>query len=231
MSRIRSGLALAGLLLALAAPLRAQSIPSPYRYIERGQEAGPIVGHLSPDRGRFGFGPGPAVAYGGRYGVELTGPLALEGVVTALRTTRDVINPARQEGDRDTGQDADVALVILEARLRFALTGRRTWNGLQPYVMTGGGVVFDAEGLQAADVTQLEERDRFDFGTRFTGSFGGGVRWIVNDRVTLRTEGLLNLWRLNTPAGYQDPERGFEAVPDSEWVSTRGVTVALTWRW
>ncbi len=231
MTKIRCALGTAALALAVAAPLRAQTISSPYRYIENGQEAGAFAGYLSADRGRFGFGPGPAMIAGGRYGVELTGPLALDGVFSVLRTTRDVINPARQEGQRDTGADADVALLLFEARLRFALTGRRTWNGLQPYLTAGGGFGFDAEGRQRADIVELEERDRFEFGTKFTGSFGGGARWIVNDRATVRLEGLINLWKLSTPDGFQDPERGFEAVPESEWANARGVTLSFTWRW
>lgn len=230
MSRIRSGVLLAAVALGTAVPASAQSIPSPYRYVEKGQEAGPFVGYLSPDRGRFGFGPGASMILGARYGVEITGPVALEGVVTSLRTTRDVVNPARQEGERVVGE-ADVALVFLEARLRFALTGRRSWHGLQPYVMAGGGLAFDVEGVQRDDVLELEERDRFEFGTKFTGSFGGGARWILTDRLTLRSELLMNLYKLDTPDGFQDPERGFEAVPDSEWTSARGISLALTWRW
>jgi hypothetical protein len=230
MSRFRTGALSAGLVLVLAPTLHAQTIPSPYRYIEHGQEAGAFVGWLSADRGRFGFGPGPGLVLGGRYGVELTGPLALEAALTTFRTTRDVVNPARAEGDRVVGE-ADVALVLIEARLRFALTGRRTWRGLQPYVLTGGGISFDVEGTQRDDVLELEERDRFDFGTKFTGSLGAGARWMVGDRLTLRAETLLNLWKLGTPAGFQDEERGFEAVPDSEWANARGVTLSLTWRW
>lgn len=232
MSRSRSGAALAATLLALMLPDagEAQTISSPYRYVEQAQEAGVFVGHLSPDRGQFGFGPGPGLVLGARYGLELTGPLALEGVVTSFPTTRDVVNPARIEGDRIVGE-ADVALVIVEARLRFTLTGRRTWHRLQPFIVAGGGLAFDAEGVQRDDVVNLEERDQFVFGTKFTGIVGGGVRWLLGDRLGLRAEGSINLWKLDTPAGYEDPERGFESVPESEWSNATGFTVSLTWRW
>jgi hypothetical protein len=232
MSRYRSGAAFAATLLALLLPDsgEAQTISSPYRYVEQRQEAGAFVGHLSPDRGRFGYGPGPGLLLGARYGLELTGPLALEGVVASFPTTRDVINPAREEGDRIVGE-ADMALVMLEARLRFTLTGRRTWYRLQPYVVAGGGFAFDVEGVQRDDVVNLEERDRFDFGTKFMGSLGTGVRWLFTDRLGLRAEGLLSLWKLDTPSGYEDPARGFEAVPESEWTNATGFTVSLTWRW
>jgi hypothetical protein len=36
--------------------------------------------------------------------VELTGPLSLEGVVGLVSGTRDIVSPARPEGDRVMGQ-------------------------------------------------------------------------------------------------------------------------------
>ncbi len=225
----RFGAALTGLLLTAVAPLHAQSIPSPYRYIEEGQEGGLFVGTLSPDRGRFGFGPAPALGFGARYAVELAGPLALEGVWTVLPTTRDVINPARPEGDRKI-DEAEVFLNDIDVRLRFDLTGRRTWHAVQPFLLAGGGVAFDAAGTQVED-QPLEAGDRFDFGTKFTGVFGGGFRIMLPGHFVLRADASLSLWKLNYPDGYRDPERGFENVPNSEWVNNGALTLGLAYRW
>jgi hypothetical protein len=227
---IRCALACAGLLfLPLVAPLAAQTIPSPYRYIEERQEVGVFVGHLSSDQGLFGYAPAPGMAVGVRYGLELAGPLGLEGIVTSLPTTRDVLHPGRAEGDRKIAE-ADALLTAVEARLRFALTGRRTWHGLQPYVSTGIGIAFDAQGYQNED-DLLVEGDRFDFGTRFTGSLGGGARVLLGSRLALRAEATMILWKLGVPDGFRDEERGFEDVPDDEWVNNGGLSLGLAWRW
>lgn len=221
--------ALAGLLLSTAIPAAAQSIPSPYRYIEEGQEAGLFVGRLSSERGLFGYGPAPGLSLGLRYSVEVSGPFALEGIFTSLPTTRDVMSPGRAEGDRRIGE-ANVALAAFEARLRFALTGRRTWNGVQPFLVLGGGLAFDAEGTQQADL-ELQEQDRFDFGTRFTGTIGGGLRYILADRFVIRGDATMSIWKLNVPEGFRDPELGFEDSPESEWANSPGITLGIAYRW
>lgn len=221
--------ALAGLLLSTAIPAAAQSIPSPYRYIEEGQEAGLFVGRLASERGLFGYGPAPGLSLGLRYSVEVSGPLALEGIFTSLPTTRDVVSPGRAEGDRKIGE-ANVALAAFEARLRFALTGRRTWNGVQPFLVLGGGLAFDAEGAQQADL-ELQEQDRFDFGTRFTGTIGGGLRYILANRFVIRGDATMSIWKLDVPEGFRDAELGFENSPESEWANSPGLTLGIAYRW
>lgn len=231
MSRFSTLRTLQSLLLGsalVAAPVAAQSIPSPYRFIEKGQEGGIFVGYLDADPGRFGFGPKSAPATGIRYGLELAGPLGLEGLATVIPTERDIINPARVEGDRVVGDPAEATLLFVEARLRFALTGRRTWNGLQPYVFAGVGLGLNVQGNQQED-ERLLEGDRFDFGTKFLGSTGGGARFFLSSRFVMRLEGALQLYQLKTPGGFQDPERELGTVPESEWVAGKGISLGLAY--
>lgn len=211
-----------------AAPLAAQSIPSPYRFIEERQEIGVFGGLFHGDAGRYGFGPGPGPLSGLRYGLELSGPLGLEGLVSFAPTTRDVINPGREEGDRKV-EEAEVALVFFEARLRFALTGRRTWHGFQPFAFVGAGLGFDAAGDQAEDLV-LPEDDRFDFGTRFQGTGGAGVRFLLGRRWVLRADAALLLYELETPQGFFDEDRDLGAVPEKEWVNTTTVSLGFAFR-
>ena len=212
----------------VAAPLRSQEIGSPYRYIERGQEAGVFAGFMATDRGRFGLGPGSQPVVGARYGVEVSGPVALEGLASMSFGPRDVVNPNRVEGDRIV-DEAEMRLVFIEARLRFNLTGRRTWNSIQPYAFVGGGVGFDTLGDQDEDFA-LEEGDRYSFGTQWTGNVGFGGRIILTDRLLVRVDGGLRLYKVDIPGGWRDPERGFENVPEDEWVSGREISVGLGWR-
>lgn len=215
-------------LLLTAGAARAQDIPSPYRFIEKGQEAGLITGYYNLDRGRFGFGPESGFAIGARYGFEVGGPVALEATAISIPTTRSVVNPARIEGDRVV-ETADVALVTLEARLRFALTGRRTWNGLNPFIFLGAGLGFDAQGDQSEDQV-IGAEDRFDFGTKFLGSAGAGTRIFLTNRLAARVEGGLLLYQLGTPSGYSNPDRNLDLgeVPEDEWVSGTHLSIGLS---
>lgn len=208
--------------------LNGQEIPSPYRFVETRQEAGPFVGFLSPGRGRFGFGPGPGTAWGARYAINVSGPFGLEGTVTHMPTTRDIVDPGRVEGDRVVGEMSS-HLVMMDARLRFSLTGNRTWHGLSPFLMTGGGVVFDASGDESDEDLILAD-DRFSFSTSFVGTLGGGVRWLPGERFLVRGDVSLFIWRLKTPRGYRDPEREFEGVQEKEWVSGPSFSLGFGYR-
>ena len=206
----------------------AQTIPSSYRHIEHGQEAGIFLGTFSAATGQFDLGPDSGPLLGARYAVEVGGPVFIEGLATTLFSNRDVIDPRRAEGDRSIGE-ADVRLFMIDVRLAFSLTGRRTWRGLSPYIFVGGGIAFD--GARRDDLEQsLLPEDRFEFGTSFTGSFGGGLRYGLTERLMLRSDLTLTLWQLATPTGFDAPERDLGVVPETEWVGGLGLTAGLSWR-
>jgi hypothetical protein len=219
--KLRNNLALVALLalISLSAPakVRAQSISSPYQFLETKQEAGLFLTQQDIGTGRFGFGPGPGVAMGAKYGVDIAGPLGLEGVVTYLPTTRDIIDAGRDEGDQVIGDMAS-DILTLDARLRFSLTGDRSWHALSPFLMAGGGFAFDVSGDES-DREVLLPDDVFDFGTSFVGLLGGGIRWFPAHRFLVRGDFTLTIWQLETPLGFSDPERGFVGVDEKEWVS------------
>lgn len=216
-------------LLALWGPAAAQSIPSPYRYIEERQEIGVFSGPFWGDPGQYDLGPGPGVMAGVRWGIDLSGPLGLEAVGSWVSATRDVINPRRQEGDRKVAE-AEVGLLFLDARLRFALTGRRTWYGFQPFVFAGAGVGFDVLGTQTED-GRLPESERYEFGTQFAGSTGLGFRFLLGRRWVIRADAILLLYQVDTPGGFLDnPNLELGTVPESEWVSPTSVSLGFAFR-
>jgi hypothetical protein len=219
---------LVGFALPLAGGLDAQTIPSPYTFVERRQEAGLFAGLVTAETGRFHLGPSGGTLLGGRYGLELSGPLGLEGAVGFMTGERDIVNPARVT-DQTIGQ-ADVILTTIDARLRFSLVGARAWHRLSPFLTFGGGLAFDiaADPELEAD---LEPADVFEFGTSFYGTLGTGTRWFLTDRFALRLEGLFSLWGIDTPPGFSDPDRGFENVEESEWMSGLSFAVSLLYRW
>ncbi|MFP3948810.1 MAG: hypothetical protein ACOC8K_07000 [Gemmatimonadota bacterium] len=218
--------------LFLSDQARGQDIASPYRYIEATHETGIFAGILSPGTGQLELGPEEGPTVGARYAIELTGPLSLEGVGRTLITERSVRDPRRAEGERVRGT-ADVYLTSADIRLKFSLPGRRTWNGLSPYVSAGGGVAFDLGPAPAADQELLAEH-RFDFGTSFLGLLGLGVRWIPRDNLQFRVDAEFDLWQLDTPPGYLTEENVdlFETPPpEDEWVNALGVTIGAAIRW
>lgn len=210
-------------------PASAQTIPSPYSFIEERQEVGLFAGYMSAGTGRFGYGPSGGPIFGARYGVELSGPLSIELTVGALSGNRDVINPARAEGDRVIGE-ADVRLKMVDARLRLSATGNRTWHGLSPFLVLGGGVAYDSAGQSATDAL-LDADEVYKFGTKFFATIGPGVRWFATRRFALRTDAAFSLWQLKSPPGYGDPTLALENVAASEWASGLTVSATLLFRW
>ncbi len=228
-ARIARGcLTAAATLLLVPLPGAAQTVPSPFRYLETKQEVGLLFGVTNAASGRFGFGPGGGVRMGARWGIRLSGPLGFEGVAAVISGKRDVVNPARLEGDRKIGE-ADARLGTVDARLRFTFTGDRSWHALAPFIVAGGGLVFDAAGAQPLD-EELETTDRFDFGSSFLGTFGGGTHLYLTDRLALRGDGIFSLWKIKTPPGFSDPDRGIASVQASEWVSALHLTVSAVIR-
>ena len=230
--RLRSSLLITSVLVGSALPrtaaLDAQTIPSPYSFVERRHEAGFFGGYVTSETGRFHLGPSGGTLLGGRYGLELSGPLGLEGTVGFLSGQRDIINPARVT-DQTIGQ-ADVILTTIDARLRFSLVGARAWHRLSPFLTFGGGVALDVAEDPALEA-DLEPADVFDFGTSFYGTLGGGTRWFLTDRFALRLDGVFSLWGIDTPPGFSEPERGLENVEESEWMSGLTLAISLLYRW
>ena len=207
----------------------AQTIPSPYSYVGATKEAGPVIGYMSAETGRFGFGTPGGTLTGARFGIELAGPLSFETVAAMANGTRDIINPGRDEGERKVGE-ADARIMMVDARLKFTFTGNRAWHNLAPFLVFGGGMAFDLAGADPLE-EDLEPADRFAFGNAFFGTLGVGNRWFVTDRFGVRTDALFSLWKLKTPPGFSDPARPFVNVEESEWARGLSFTISGLWRW
>ena len=219
------------LILPALAPgrVRAQTVPSVFRFLERAQEAGLFTGQVTFSTGRFGYGPKGGVVFGGRYGVHVSGPVSFEGAVRVIQSNRDIVSPGRDEGDRVIGS-ADVIMAKLDAGLRFSLTGHRAWHGLSPSLILGAGIAFDTADNDPVEET-LDAADRFELGKSFIGSLGVSTHWYLSDHLALRGDGLFSLSKLGTPPGFSDSARGFEGVEKAEWVSGLGFTVTALIRW
>ena len=227
--KILLGLVAACLCAAVDSPASAQSIPSPYRFVDTRQEIALFVGTSSVSTGRFGFGPGGGMSAGARWGIDLSGPLGFEVATGVISGTRDIINPAKVVGDLKIGE-ADQRVATADARLRLTLTGDRTWHGFQPIFFTGGGIALGIGGDAPLD-EQLASDDRFEFGTSFLGTVGTGLRYVLTDRLAVRGDAIFSLWKIGTPPGFTDAERGFANVERKEWTSGRHLSLSVAYRY
>ncbi len=217
-------------LLGAAVPQRseAQTIPSPYRFIERRHDAGMFVGILQERRGDLGIGPGGGVMIGARYAIEFRGPLAAELSGYVVPTDRVVFQAGEEIGLVPLGK-ADMVLTGIDARLRFTLTGDRTWRGLAPFVMAGGGVLgaFSEESPLEAEMVAA---NKVDFGPSALFLGGLGTRWIPGDRLTIRAEATYNFWRQGTPTGWVAFQEDIEGPLKTQWIGSAGLALGVSYR-
>lgn len=224
-----------GIALAAVAPsLIAQEIPSAYRFVETRQEAGVFFGRGLTGAGQLGLGPLSGDVLGGRYTLEFGSALGLEANLAVLKSERDVHDIRRDEGDQVIGR-ADGNVTSLDLRIRLNLTGHRTWRGLQPFILFGGGLAFGTGWDRTPEFeAEIPPMDVYEFGTRFMATVGGGMAFHVSRRLVLRVDGVLALWKVATPDGYLDANREITLdrtlIPDGEWVAVRSLSIGTSWR-
>jgi len=212
-------------LLMSAAPLSAQDIDSPYRFVDRNQQVGAYAGYVITNPGDLDLGPESAPAFGARYGLRISGPFNIEAGAMLLPTTRVVQDTAISATDTAVVQvgESDLTLMMLNANLRFDITGPRTWNGFLPFALLGIGVAFPIS--EGENDTQVNSDVRYRFGTALVGDFGVGVEWFPLERWSVRLDARDALWKVETPLGLRQLD-----VPNEEWVQNFVLTAGITWR-
>ena len=212
-------------------PASAQTIPSPYTYIENHQELAFFVGKSKVDAGKLELGPRDSDTFGARYSVSLGGAISVDVSGTLFNSTR-LIQDVRRPIDDRTIDRGDIDLLLFDVRIRLNLTGRRMWHGFQPFLTFGAGAAFPyLVDNGAEEVAFMDAADRYFFGVRFTGTTSGGTTFHVSRRLSLRVEGMLNLWQIKTPMGWfsfdNDPLHLFS---ESEWVTAQSIMLGTSWR-
>lgn len=155
---------IAATLLTLARPGAAQQITSPYRYVDESQSVSLFGGYMWPSQGDLGLGPNPGPLGGGRYSIRVSGPFTVQGTVGYLPTDRTVRDTTRVGGQHLRVGQADIGILLLDASLRFNVTGPRTFHNLMPYLLFGGGTAIEVTGDNEADEDVAADAI-FDFGT------------------------------------------------------------------
>jgi hypothetical protein len=221
MRRLR--LALVGL-LALAvrpAPLRAQSIPSPYEYVERAQSVRLFAGYLSTDPGLYGLTPHSGPVFGARYEGRFTGPISGVVELSAMPSRRDVYSRVGSDPKAPLTPlgDAGVLVMSAEGGFRLSLAGPRTWHALQPFVTVTAGATRDF-GSRIEEESVLPANQIVPFGLAFAVGPSAGIDWFVTDRFSLRIQAKDHLWRRSVPEGLSSTGN-----KQTDWTHNLGVTI------
>jgi hypothetical protein len=207
-------------LLASAGSVQAQTLDSPYRFIDTNQYAGLFGGYVSATTGRLELGPESAPMFGARWAIRVTGPFSFGAEVGYMPTTRTVhdtilATPVTTDSLYRAVGEADMNVLTVLGHVRFNITGGRTWNHLQPFLVFGGGAALDLAGDAAADA-DLDANERFDFGTSFAGQVGAGIEWYPSARWSARVDAQSMFWKLKVPDAFRLTARG-ATFPASEW--------------
>lgn len=212
--------ALAAALTAPAGALTAQSIPSPYRYLEEGQAVTLYGGYLDTDTGERDLGPQSAPLVGARYNIRFAGPVSGELGASFLPSRRSVrVRSATGDSTLSTLGEVDAPLILAEAGLRFQVTGPRSWRGLAPFVSATGGLISDLAGTSSLE-EEVPEDQRVDFGPAFAVGLSAGTDWYLTRRLSVQVAGRGYLWRFGTPTGFTGRE-------ENDWLRGLGGTAGV----
>ena len=187
------------LLLAatVAAPATAQvghpPERSPYRDLEYTQEWTFFGGYFTPRMDPVGVAPQSGEMYGARWDLRIGGPAYLYGRMAAASLHRRVVDPKQPIGQRFVGT-VTLPLLFTDAGFGVNLTGFKTWHGLAPELLLGGGTTADLKGR--ADV------GKYQFGIPFTMTFGGAVKWVPTGRWQVRADWSNYLYQIRYPETY-----------------------------
>ena len=227
-------------LAAGAAPATSQGITSPYDFVDTTMEVWAFGTAAFTDRGAIDVGPASGYGAGIGFTARVSGPFNFDARVAYIPTTRTVFDVldvpvadsalVRQDptvGLEEVGT-ADLAILLLDASLRFDLTGPRTWNGLQPYALVGAGAVIRASSDDSVEEELPTATDIFvRFQNGFTGHVGAGVEWHLADRLSVRFDARDILWKVHVPTGFFRDDR---VIDTEEWVQTAHLSLGLAYR-
>jgi hypothetical protein len=223
-------IAVSGLLLsagALHAQVGYDPAHSPYRPLVRRTSVLVLGSLIGGSSGQLGIGPSDGRGGSLRFEMKLTGPTDVFGALSWSSLQRMVADPAAVTEPRITGP-VKQPLLFADVGLAILLAGDKTWHGVAPYLGGSLGLGWGA-GL-------AQDSSGFRFKNKFVSGPLLGIRFYLGSRISLRTEGRLQFWKLSYPSAYFLPPLSAPDHPPildptvtgtSEWTSHPTLLVGL----
>jgi hypothetical protein len=169
--------------------------PAHSPYVDLRRTTGPmfLTGWLGGERGRLKVGHANGRTYTVAFDVPISRPMSFVSSVTYALTERFVINPFRDDSVRLSGPFDDDMLLI-DAGLRFNITGGKTWRGFSAYVSGALGVAISSGSPP--------DSGSYKFGKKVTVTPGAGLRFYPSRRFSMLVDARVIAWRLQYPPDY-----------------------------
>lgn len=213
------------------------SIETPYEWIERSFRVGLFGGYMDTDRGPMKLAPDPTPFAGARMRARVSSPISLEAGVSFGPSDRLTIDP-RTDAPLAPVDTMASSWLLVEAAMQFAVTGARTWHGLQPYGLLGAGLLVGVDETVSPRLSEVEDAPfRYEIGVAPGLQLGLGVEWVVSDRIGIGLEARDHMWRIKSPDGFFDSEvldrfeeLGLPAPEETDWTHNLEFSVSV-WRY
>jgi len=222
--------AVAALMSVVGSSVRAQvGYPpsrSPYVDLLYSQEITAIFGYYVSRDDPAGVAPGSGPLVGVHYAWRAGGPAHLTAQIVRIGSSRTVLDPAKPAATRSLGEQS-WPLYSADFGLALSLTGAKSWHQLVPEVKAGLGAMSDLRGK--ADV------GGFKYGTRFTITWGAGLRYVPGGNFQLRADLTNRLSSITYPESYYiAPTGGGTAILRSDqsksaWRNNPAITIGLSY--
>jgi hypothetical protein len=224
-SLARLGLVVLGSLTPALAAAQVGNLPanSPFEDVKLGQNLSIMGGWMAMKRDPADVAAKSSLAAALRYDIAIGGPASLYVRYLLAPSERKLLAPTNPLATRVIGTPS-VTTHQLDTGLDLALTGKKTWHRLIPSINGGAGVMSD---FASADTGS------YRFGTKFSFSYGLGLRYLPRKGPMIRVDLTNFLWQ------YDYPDRYFVKASDttsvltdtrnrSAWRGARTVTVGVT---
>lgn len=198
---------------------------SPYR--DAPSASGPVffAGYLGGGRGTVPVGISDGNTWGVRYNLAF-GSTSIELGASYGQTTRRIVNPFVAKAN-NTSAPIDCDIVIVDAALKMAITGPKTWHGLAPYIGASLGV---ASGSELGSDTS-----GYTFGTKFTFGPVLGAKYYLGRHVSVSADFRVLFWRLSYPTQFKVPDEADNMsilavnAATNDWTAHPWISLGLGW--
>lgn len=213
----RTGVLFGSLLIGAPAALRAQighrPSESPFDDVKLGQTLTASLGWMYMDKDPAGVAPQSAAFGQFRYDAAVGGPASLFARWSIIPSTRNLLAPLSSVTGRVTDKPS-VVMHVLDGGVDLSLTGNKTWHHIVPSVLGGVGLVTDFASADSGG---------YQFGNKFSFSFGFAVRYMHPKGLRLRFEASSFLWQYDYPDSY------YLEGPDGNAIVVRGAGGSSPW--